>query len=360
MKAISLFSGMGGDTLGMKQAGIDVVAYSEKEVVFQETHEANFPNSKLIGPQVKSDILKIPDEDFAVYKNEIDFLFAGFPCQSFSTGGKRKVNDPRNTMFREFVRATRLIKPKVIIGENVKGLLTKKTEDGALYIDVIVNEFRKLGYEVDFKIMAAHKYGVPQKRERLIIIGIHKDHLGNGFNLSFPEETSADNPPGINDIIEFSMEGTKIINNTDIDFSQIPMECLIQDLKNNDSPCGKPHPYLELKLNPPTRSYQGKDYTTLFSFAKRDSPIHCEVIDIRKPSKTIICTYDHAPRLFVPIKNKKGNYLRMMLPSELKQIQGFPADYIVKGNDKKQIVQIGNAVPPPMIKLVVERILGKV
>lgn len=359
MKAISLFSGMGGDTLGMKQAGVEVVAYSEKESVFQETHEANFPNSKLIGAAVKSDILKIPDEAFAQYKNTIDFLFAGFPCQSFSTGGKRKVNDPRNTMFREFVRATRLIKPKVIIGENVKGLMTKKTETNELYIDVIVDEFKKLGYEVEFKLMAAHKFGVPQKRERLIIIGIHKDHLNKGFELAFPNEITATAHPGLENIIKFDMEGAIPVSKTDFDFDTIPNECIMSNMKNEDSPSGTPHPYLKMKLDPPTRSYSGKDYETLFSFAKRDSPIHCEIIDNRKPSKTIICTYDHAPRLFVPIKNKKGNFIRMMLPDELKQIQGFPADYIVKGTTKKQIVQIGNAVPPPLIKLVVERILGR-
>lgn len=145
-KAMSLFSGMGGDSLGMKLAGIEVVAYSEYEKVFQETHDANFPDCKLLGSDVKSNITKIPDDEFTTYKDQIDFLFAGFPCQSFSTGGKRKINDPRNTMFKEFVRAAKLTNAKVVIGENVKGLLTKKTEGGELYIDVIVREFETLGY----------------------------------------------------------------------------------------------------------------------------------------------------------------------------------------------------------------------
>jgi DNA (cytosine-5)-methyltransferase 1 len=105
--------------------------------------------------------------------------------------------------------------------------------------------------------------------------------------------------------------------------------------------------------------YAGKQHENLFSFSKRISPIHCEIVDIRQPSKTIICTYDHQPRLFVPIQNASGCYLRMFTPDELKQIQGFPSDYIVCGTKKEKIVQIGNAVPPPLIKAVVEKIIKK-
>ena len=85
---------------------------------------------------------------------------------------------------------------------------------------------------------------------------------------------------------------------------------------------------------------------------------HCEIIDIRQPSKTIICTYEHQPRLFVPLKNPSGCYLRMLLSDELKQIQGFPEDYKINGSTKEQIIQIGNAVPPPLIKAIVENIIN--
>jgi DNA (cytosine-5)-methyltransferase 1 len=81
-----------------------------------------------------------------------------------------------------------------------------------------------------------------------------------------------------------------------------------------------------------------------------------EIIDIRKPLNTIICSYAHCPRFFVPLKNKNGNYLRCLLPDELKQIQGFPKDYKLSGNVGKQIKQIGNAVPPPLIELIVDQL----
>ena len=98
--AISLFSGMGGDTLGMNEKNIDVVAYSEFKETFQKTHDSNFPKSAMLGKDVKSDISKIKDEEFQNYK-DVDIVFAGFPCQSFSTGGKRKVNQKKRESKKE-------------------------------------------------------------------------------------------------------------------------------------------------------------------------------------------------------------------------------------------------------------------
>lgn len=355
--AVSLFSGMGGDSLGMKNAGINVLGYSEYIETFRETHDANFPDCELIGKDVKGDILKITDEEFAKYKG-IDFLFAGFPCQSFSTGGKRKINDPRNTMFREFVRAAKHTNAKVIIGENVKGLLTKKTETDELYIDVIQKEFETLGYDVIYRVFACHKYGVPQKRERLIILGIKKEFINNPFKLAFPAEDTPTPPlfKGLQDIVSFTMKGTMKVDKNIYDFDTIPDECIVTDMENEEEE-QNPHPYLKMKRDFPNKSYGGKDFTTLFSFGKRGSPIHCEIVDIRKPSKTIICTYEHQPRLFVPIRNKNGDFIRMFSPDELKQIQTFPANYIMKGNDKKQIIQIGNAVPPLLIEKIVRKVI---
>ena len=354
---MSLFSGMGGDSLGMKQAGINVIAYSEYTPIIQQTHDINFPNCKLLGKDVKSDILKISDDEFLQYRDHIDFLFAGFPCQSFSTGGKRKVNDPRNTMFREFVRVARLTNAKVIIGENVKGLLTKKTENNELYVDIIIEEFENLGYNVITQVFKCENYEIPQKRERLIILGIKREYIESGeFKLEFPSEFKK-KKMGLENIIKFSMEGSLRIYEEDFDFNDMPENCILTDM-NNEEDENNYHPYLKSKRDTIDKSYGGKEYETLFSFSKRGSPIHCEIIDIRKPCKTIICTYEHQPRLFVPIKNKNGNYLRMMSCNELKQIQSFPENYKICGNQKQQIIQIGNAVPPLLIKQIIEKIIN--
>lgn len=347
LKAISLFSGMGGDSLGLKNAGIKLVAYSEKVKKFQETHDENFKKCKLLGT---GDITKTSDEIFSKYKEKIDIIFAGFPCQGFSNAGKKKVNDPRNTLFKEFLRASRIIQPDIIIGENVKGLLSRKTDDDRNYIDVIVEQFERLNYNVSYKIFKCNKYNIPQKRERLIIIGIK-----NKYNVepTFPKESKS--IPNLKDIVSFNMDGTIKISKKQFDFSTIPQDCIITDLDNEETE-SEPHPYLKLKATSTNVEYKGKVHPNLLSFGKRISPIHSEIIDIRKPSKTIICTYDHQPRLLVPQRNKNGYYLRCLLPDELKQIQGFPKDYKVLGSRKQKIVQIGNAVPPPLITKIVKHI----
>jgi len=357
-KAISLFSGLGGDSLGISQSGCKVVAYNELKPAFCKSHEANLSDCELICDGKVTDISKLKDSCFEKYKNNVDIVFAGFPCQGFSTAGKKKDDDPRNTLFLEFLRVAKLVSPSMIIGENVKGLLSRKTSNDELYIDVIASEFEKIGYDVIYQVFKTEQFNVPQKRERLIIIGVKKDNP-YGWTPSFPKPLSS--KPNLTNIVKYSMTGAIKVNPEY--FKDIPQDCLVTNMDdvtqypdNNGA-----HPYLLSKLtaDQDSRSYNGKQYDELFSFGKRDSPIHCEIIDIRNPSKTIICTYDHQPRLFVPIKNPSGCYLRMLLPDELKQIQGFPADYIVCGTMKDQIVQIGNAVPPPLIKAIVEHIVKK-
>ena len=354
--AISLFSGLGGDSLGLKQAGCKVIAYNELKPAFCKSHDANFPDSELIHEGKVHDITKLKDETFVKYKGKTDIIFSGFPCSSFSSAGKRKLDDPRDTLFFQFLRATKIIQPNMIIGENVKGLLTKKTSKGDLFIDIIVEEFEKIGYDVIYQVFKCDDYDVPQSRERLIILGIKKDNP-HGWQVSFPEPLTTN--PNLISIIKYDMNGAIKVDSEW--FKDIPDECILTNMSDTNTykDDNDAHPYLVSKIvaGDDEKSYNGKDYDYLFSFGKRGSPIHCEIIDIRQPSKTIICTYEHQPRLFVPLKNPSGCYLRMLLPDELKQIQGFPEDYIVCGNIKEQIIQIGNAVPPPLIKAIVENII---
>jgi len=331
MKAISLFSGCGGDTLGMKLANIEVVGYSELKPKFCDTHDANFNECTLIG----NDITKISDDDFKKYEGKIDIIFAGFPCQGFSHGGKKDPTDPRSQMYLQFSRAMRIIKPKYIIGENVKGLLSRKTPNGDNFFDVIINEFKNSGYTCAHRVCKATEFGVPQVRERLIILGKRGDEAPSFKELPASTQTNLEN------ILSFDMTGAlQVPEDT---FNGIPPECILTDL-TNDEEGSNPHPYI----------VRQNQQNLGFSFGKRESAYHCEIVDIRKPSKTIICTYDHQPRLLVPLRNSKGCWVRTMFPDELKQIQGFPHDYKLCGTTKEQIIQVGNAVPPAMIRWVCE------
>tara|TARA_B100001996_G_scaffold368669_1_gene341429 strand:+ start:464 stop:1531 length:1068 start_codon:yes stop_codon:yes gene_type:complete len=342
--ALSLFSGCGGDTLGMTNAGINVTHYSELKPIIQKTHELNFPESTLVG----GDINKITDEEFEKLEGKIDIIFGGFPCQSFSNAGKKNPKDARGQLYLQFVRAARIIKPKYIIGENVKGLLTRTTEDGEKFIDIIIKSFNDIGYTCHYKVLKANEHGVPQKRERLFIVGSRDAH----FNFEFPEPKNTS--PGLKDIVTFDMEGAlkvpeELIREAGVDEESIMI--------GEGEPIGKVHPYLT--LHEKTRGVTWKDKRVSeyqFSFGKRISPIHCEIVDITKPSKTIICTYDHQPRLHVALKTSDGFYLRPFTIVELQQIQGFPKDYKLAGNHKDKIVQIGNSIPPNLVRDVVSRL----
>lgn len=320
--AISLFSGAGGDTLGMEQAGLKVVAFSENNAKAVATHKAVWPGSKWLGESVKGDISKIPDSEFEPYTNKIFMMFAGFPCQGFSNAGKKAANDPRNRMFYEFLRAVNIVRPEWIMGENVAGLLTKKTDDGeSSVIDVIQQCFSEIGYPVVFNVYDMSKVGVPQSRKRLAIIG---NRLSIKFELPVFDEPKR----GIADIIEESMEGAM---ETTLD---LPEECSIL-VSDDAEPTGTPHPFMVKK--------HGEN---LISFRKRDSPVHSEVLDFRTPCKTFICAYTFQPRLYVGLRKSNGKkYIRCLTVREAAQIQGFPADHAFSGSRDDVIKQIGNAVP---------------
>jgi len=331
LKAISLFSGAGGDTLGMEKANVNVIGFVEINKTCIETHKHNFPNSVLLG----KDITKINDTVFLEYKDKINILFAGFPCQGFSHAGKKDASDKRNNLFNEFVRAANIMKPKWIIGENVKGILTMKTPEGISVVDIIRNEFTSVGYcMLEPFVIKCEELGIPQKRERCIFIGC----LGqeNHFNPLLIQKKPI---VGIEDIIEETLENAiEINNNYDIEY--------FKELSHNIEVSGK-HATNLLKCLANNE----------LSFGKRSSPTHSEILDIRKPTKTIICSYGRMPRMFVPLKTPEGKmYLRHLTPNELKQIQGFDKEFEILGSMLEQINQIGNAVPPALISSIIEQI----
>jgi DNA (cytosine-5)-methyltransferase 1 len=332
--AISLFSGAGGDTLGMERAGLKVVAFSENSAKAVATHKAAWPNSKWLGESVKGDISKIPDSEFEAYKNTIFMIFAGFPCQGFSNAGKKDVADPRNRMFHQFLRAVAIIQPQWIMGENVAGLLTRKTDDGATsVIDVIQRHFTEIGYPVVFNVYDMSTVGVSQSRKRLAIVG-------NRLSIPFVLPTFTLPKKGLREIAEPSMEGAL---ETTLD---IPPECAVS-IPDDAEPTGTPHPYLVLKHS-----------ENLISFRKRDSPYHSEVLDLRKPCKTFICAYTFQPRLYVGLVKSNGKkYIRCLTVREAAQIQGFPADHPFAGSRDDAIKQIGNAVPSTFIAEMVTRMI---
>ena len=146
------------------------------------------------------------------------------------------------------------------------------------------------------------------------------------------------------------MRGAILVDRELLTEAEVPEKFI---LVGEGEPIGEPHPYLKAYVAQRDVTYGGKFISKYaFSFGKRISPIHCEIVDPRICSKTLICTYEHQPRLFVAQKTSNGYYLRPYTVSEMKEIQGFPRDYKLAGELKKQIVQLGNAVPPGLIEAV--------
>lgn len=269
-------------------------------------------------------------------------------CQGTSRAGNKRPDDPRNQMYLQFVRATANIRPKFVIGENVTGLLTMKSgtdPSSPLLLDLILKAFKEIGYELTYKQQEATDFGVPQKRKRIILVGYDTTQVTNFNPTEFWTRVQEESTklPRISqaDFVTNSMEGAALIPPTNIPEY---FATYAQPVTQTTEPTGKPHPYVTLKIA-----------ENLLSCSKRDSPIHSEIINKQAPSKTIICTYDHQPRLLVGLRKPDGtSFARTLLPDELKQIQGFPADYQIRGTLKEQVVQIGNAVPPPMIEAVVK------
>jgi len=174
MNVVSLFSGCGGFDLGFKQCGFNIVWANDIDKDAIQTYKKNIGDHIVYG-----DIRKIPSEQIP---NEFDVLIGGFPCQGFSIANpNRNQKDERNFLYKEIVRILKDKQPKVFVLENVKGLLSM--EKGKV-LEMILKDLSNLGYSVDYQILKASNYGVPQNRERVIFVGNRI-----GLENRFPKQT---------------------------------------------------------------------------------------------------------------------------------------------------------------------------
>ncbi|QWT17849.1 DNA cytosine methyltransferase [Collinsella sp. zg1085] len=178
---IELFAGAGGLALGLEQAGISGVEYVEFNHAACDTLRENRPDWNVI----ESDIAQV---SFTQFKNKVDVVSGGAPCQAFSYAGKKLgFGDTRGTLFSQFARCIEEVQPKIFLFENVRGLLS---HDKGRTFATINQVFTNLGYQTQYKILNASYYGVGQKRERLIVIGIKNELAGLiQFEYPTPEKT---------------------------------------------------------------------------------------------------------------------------------------------------------------------------
>lgn len=292
MKVVSLFSGAGGLDLGFKMAGHEIIWANDLYGDAVETYRRNLGDHIIC-----EDISKIKADDVP----DCDIIIGGFPCQGFSVANtKRHENDERNTLYKELIRIIDSKKPKFFLAENVKGLTN--LAKGKVF-EMILKDFENLGYVVKHKILNAADYGVPQTRQRVIIVGVRKDI---DFEYVFPQPTHDKN--GENGLPRWVSVGEAM--------SVIPDPDLPNDLPN--------HEYSKYKLN--FNGYIG----------------HRE-LDPDKPAPTVTARGDNKGGVVIL---PHPNATRRMSCRELATVQSFPLNYYFFGNRSSVYRQIGNAVPP--------------
>ena len=292
MNVVSLFSGAGGLDLGYVMAGHQIIWANDIDKDAVATYRRNIGNHVVCDNISNVDSTDIPN---------CDIVIGGFPCQGFSVANtKRSVRDERNNLYRQLVRVISQKKPKFFVAENVKGLLS--LAKGKVF-EMILKDFMDLGYNVSYKVLNAADYGVPQLRQRVIIVGVRRDL---SFEYSFPAPTH-------------NMNGTENL------FKWVSVQTALSDIPDPDTPNEiANHEYSKYKLN--FNGYLGH-----------------RMLNPNKPAPTVTARGDDKGGVVIlPHPNAQ----RRMSCRELATIQSFPLDYVFVGTRSSVYRQIGNAVPP--------------
>lgn len=185
--SIELFAGAGGLALGVEKAGFNTLGLIEFDKDAADTLKKNRPNWNVINDDIANISCMDLEKYFSIKKGELDLLSGGAPCQAFSYAGKRLgLEDARGTLFYHYALFLEKLQPKMFLFENVRGLLTH--DHGKTY-STMLDIFTRAGYTIDKQVLNAWNYGVPQKRERLITIGIRNDLVGK-TEYRFPKAHS--------------------------------------------------------------------------------------------------------------------------------------------------------------------------
>jgi DNA (cytosine-5)-methyltransferase 1 len=304
-KFIDLFAGIGGTRLAFESVGGECVFTSEWDISCQKTYQANF------GEIPYGDITKIQANQIP----DFDILVAGFPCQPFSSIGKRQgfLHATQGTLFYDVLRilAEKRTKnnPKAFLLENVQGL---STHDSGNTLKVIIAALEEEGYKVFPKLLNSKDFGVPQQRKRIYIVGLRKDLFGNDVEFDFPN--GCGKPSYISDYLEENVEGYSISKH----------------LQDN------------------------------YLFKKKDGRPLLVDKNSKVQVKTLVASYHKIQRLTGTFVKDGKTGIRLFSENECKAIMGFDKNFIIPVSRTQMYRQLGNSVAVPVVTAVAKNIANKI
>ena len=314
VKYIDLFAGIGGFHQAMSSFGAECLFASEWDKPASQTYKENY------GIEPRGDITKIDVNDIPPH----DMICAGFPCQAFSISGKQKgFDDIRGTLFFEIVRIADFHKPRVLLLENVRNF---EKHDGGKTLKKVLATLNSIGYNVNYKVLNASNYGLPQNRERIFLVCFRKDLAINNFEFPKP----AKGKTSLNDILEDNPTDAKIIDRPDTYFT---------------------------KEFAPTRNLFGE-------FELPNRPIQIGYVNKGGQGERIYSPYGHAITLSAyggGAGAKTGLYLingkiRKLSPRECARVQGFPDSFKINKSINQAYKQFGNSVAVSVLKAIIYQI----
>lgn len=321
---IDLFAGCGGLSKGFELAGFNIISALDNSNDAIQTFNRN--HNKAVGQVVD---LKTFNPRLLNIQQPVDLIIGGPPCQGFSIAGKQIIEDERNELYKSFVNFVDYFEPKAFLMENVPNILS--IGDG-LVREKILQDFRDLGYTINYKVLLASNYGVPQNRKRAFFIGFRGGHE---FDFSkLPSQSMIPSKDALGDLPEYTLDDGAICNN---DFNSD----FLNKIRNKDRSIFN-HQITEHKLETIEIISQvpdGGNYKSLPEHLRstRKVNIAWTRLNSAKPSFTIDTGHRH---------HFHYKFNRIPTVRESARLQSFSDDFVFVGSKTSQYRQVGNAVPP--------------
>lgn len=348
---VSLFSGGGGLDLGFIEEGYKIIWAVDNDTNAVATYKANIGEHIICADINNVNVNSIPHADIVI---------GGPPCQSFSLAGKRNVEDERGQLVWEYIRIIEQVRPKAFVFENVTGILSAKNSEGKKIIDLLKSAFKEIGYEIEMKTINTADYGIPQRRKRVVIVG-----LQNGKRFVFPkpthnetgdglkkyvsvQEALGDLPTAIDDVngtVTYAADpqndyqkklrsGNKVTEHFMSQMSELD-KYIISYVKPGGNYMDVPKDVNSLRIQ---RLQKDGGHTTCYGRLAPDEPSYT------------INTYFNRPNVGCNIHYSAD---RLITVREALRLQSFPDSYIVVSTSKQgRNLIVGNAVPPVLAEII--------